>query len=487
VDEALNRSVENVAVIVVDGAGIMLHIHGSGSAARYVYDVAEGEGIIEHVHPDDQAFFELTRNWIAGGGGNTATIKLRWARAHGHWSAVHAALEAGSSETLQITLRPDEAASIYRSETQMRRVVEGSAQGIIVRTTKEVLYMNDSFGRMVGYADAQECMAASDDPNAMLHPDDAPMIARHLRARLSGEEAVSNYEFRLVRRDGTTLWVETHAALVEWNGEAASLSWITDISRRKAMEQELLKSKEAAEYANRSKTDFLANMSHELRTPLNAIIGFSEVIEAGMFGPIGTRYADYAHDIHESGQHLLEIINDILDLSKLEAGKFELHEVDVSVAAVVDQCLVLVRGRAEEGSVKVRIDIPDSLPKLRADRRAVKQILLNLLSNAVKFTPGGGSVILTARVCDGGCLNIAVADTGIGMSESDIKIALAPFGQIDSSLGRTHQGTGLGLPLCRSLIDLHGAELVIDSQPSEGTKIVVRFPKQRVVANSIAA
>jgi PAS domain S-box-containing protein len=487
VDEALNRSVENAAVIVIDDAGIMLHIHGSGSAVRYVHEVAEGEGIVEHIHPDDRAFFELTRRWIASGGGNTATIKLRWARAYGHWSAVHATLEAGSSETLQIALRPDEAASIYRSETQMRRVVEGSAQGIIVRTTRDVLYMNDSFGRMVGYANARECMAASANPNAMLHPEDAPTIARHLKARLSGEEAISNYEFRLVRRDGTILWVETHAAVVEWDGQAASLSWITDISRRKAMEQELLKSKEAAEYANRSKTDFLANMSHELRTPLNAIIGFSEVIEAGMFGAIAARYVEYAHDIHESGQHLLEIINDILDLSKLEAGKFDLHEAEVSVAAVVDQCLVLVRGRAEEGGVKVRIDIPESLPKFRADRRAVKQILLNLLSNAVKFTPGGGSVTLTAGVGDGGCLDIMVTDTGIGMSESEIKIALAPFGQIDSSLARNHQGTGLGLPLCKSLVDLHGAELAIHSRPSEGTRIVVRFPKQRVVANSIAA
>jgi PAS domain S-box-containing protein len=487
VDEALNRSVEDAAVVVVDDAGVMLHIHGSGSAVRYVHDVAEGEGILEHIHPDDRAFFERTRNWIVSGEGNTATIKLRWARARGHWSAVHATFEAGSSETLQIILRPDEAALARHAEAQMRRVVEGSAQGIIVRTTRGVLYMNDSFAHMVGYANARECMAVSTNPNAMLHPDDAPMIARHLKARLSGEEVISNYEFRLVRRDGTALWVETHAAVVEWDGEAASLSWISDISRRKAMERELLKSKEAAEYANRSKTDFLANMSHELRTPLNAIIGFSEVIEAGMFGSIGARYTEYAHDIHESGQHLLEIINDILDLSKLEAGKFELHEADVSVAAVVDQCFVLVRGRAEEGRVAVRIDIPESLPVLRADRRAVKQILLNLLSNAVKFTPGGGSVTLTAGVCNDGCLDIAVTDTGIGMSESEIKIALAPFGQIDSSLGRTHQGTGLGLPLYKSLLDLHGAELLIESRPSEGTKIVVRFPRQRVVANSIAA
>ena len=486
-DEALDRSDGNAAVIVVDDAGIMLHIHGAGAAGRYVNEVVEGEGILAHIHPNDRDFFELTRNWIVSGEGKSATIRLRWARAHGHWSALYATLEAGSSETLQITLRTDEATSARRSEGQMRRVVEGSAQGIIVRTATAVLYMNNSFAWMVGYASARECMSAEIGPNAMLHPDDAPIIARHLKARIAGEEVLSNYEFRLIRRDGSILWVETHAALVEWDGQPASLSWITDISRRKAMEQELLKSKEAAEYANRSKTDFLANMSHELRTPLNAIIGFSEVIKAEMFGALSARYVEYARDIHESGQHLLEIINDILDLSKLEAGKFELHESDVSVAAVVDQCLPLVRGRAQEGNVALAIDIPDSLPVVRADRRAVKQVLLNLLSNAVKFTPGGGSVTLTACIGDDRGLDVAVTDTGIGMNESEIGIALAPFGQIDSSLARKHQGTGLGLPLCKSLLELHGARLVVTSRPSEGTTIIVRFPPERVVAQGIAA
>ncbi|MGD0191584.1 MAG: ATP-binding protein [Rhizomicrobium sp.] len=477
----------NTAVIVIDDAGVMLRIRSVGTAERFVHGVAEGENVFPHVHPDDRDFFDLTRQWIASGNGQTATIRVRWSRSFDHWSVAYATVEPGDGETLLVTLRPDEAAVAQRSEIQLRRVVEGSAQGIVVRTPDDVLYMNDSFARMVGYESARECMTSQQGPNSMLHPDDAPTIAKHLKARVSGREAVSNYEFRLIRRNGSILWVETHAALVEWDGQPASLSWISDISRRKVMEQELLKSKEAAEYANRSKTDFLANMSHELRTPLNAIIGFSEVIKDEMFGPAGARYIEYARDIHDSGQHLLEIINDILDLSKLEAGKFELHEIDVSLDPVIDQCLALVRGRAQEGEVVLKTDIPEPLPKIRADRRAVKQILLNLLSNAVKFTPAGGSVTLSGCRTVDGALEIAVTDTGIGMSQSEIRIALQPFGQIDSSLSRKHQGTGLGLPLCKSLLDLHGADLNIDSRPTVGTKIIVRFPPARVVKHGLAA
>ena len=478
---------EDAAVIVLDDAGIVLHAHGVGAASRYIEDVAEGEGVQHHVHPDDREFFDLTRNWVRSGKGHEVTIRLRWARTRGHWSQVYATFQAEHSETIELVVKPDEAASARRSETQMRRVVEGSAQGIIVRTGKDVLYMNDSFARMVGYSSARECMSAESSPNSLIHPDDVPTVVRHLQARLSGQEAISNYEFRLVRRDGAILWVETYAAMVEWDGQPASLSWITDISRRKAMEGELLKSKEAAEYANRSKTDFLANMSHELRTPLNAIIGFSEVIKNEMFGPAGARYVDYARDIHDSGQHLLEIINDILDLAKLEAGKLELHESDIAIGALADQCLALLRGRAAEGRVNLVTNLQADLPLLRADRRAIKQVLLNLLSNAVKFTPPGGSVTIACQHNVTGELDLAVSDTGIGMSEADIAVALSPFGQIDSSLARQHQGTGLGLPLCKSLLDLHGAQLIVASVPDMGTTMTARFPASRVLARSEAA
>jgi signal transduction histidine kinase len=319
---------------------------------------------------------------------------------------------------------------------------------------------------------------------AAIHPDDRPLVAEHMRRRLAGEEVVSNYEFRLARIDGSVVWVDTRAALVHWDGKPASLSWMSDINRRKAMEGELIQSKERAEFANRTKTEFLANMSHELRTPLNAIIGFAEVIKDEMFGPIGlAKYADYAKDIHNSGRHLLDLINDILDLSKLEAGKLELHDDEISLRRAVEECLTLIRNRADKSDVLLATEIEPRLAKLRCDERAVKQMLLNFLSNAVKFTPAGGTVTTRVRRVPEG-VAISVSDTGIGMSEADIQIALSAFGQVDSKIARQHQGTGLGLPISKSLIELHGGTLSVSSRPGKGTTMTAIFPASRLCARA---
>ncbi len=246
---------------------------------------------------------------------------------------------------------------------------------------------------------------------------------------------------------------------------------------------ELQRAREEADRANRAKSDFLAQMSHELRTPLNAILGFSEIMQHEMFGPVGNaRYRDYANDIHVSGAHLLSIINDILDLAKAEAGKQELQEDRMSVVETVTACVRLMGERATNAGVGLENNVPPDLPDLHADERKVKQVLLNLLSNAVKFTPPGGRIAVDARIDDDGTMQVEVSDTGIGMSVADIPKALAPFGQIDSRLARKYQGTGLGLPLVRALTDLHGATLNIVSAVGQGTTVVVTFPACRVLA-----
>jgi signal transduction histidine kinase len=255
----------------------------------------------------------------------------------------------------------------------------------------------------------------------------------------------------------------------------------TDITERKRVEVDLRRAKDEAELASRSKTEFLANMSHELRTPLNAIIGFSDILIGQIFGPLNdARYADYARDIRDSGLHLLTLINDVLDIAKVEFGKVELLDESVDIVAVIESCLRLVRERAQTAGVQLTQALPPNLPYLLGDGRRLKQILLNLLSNSVKFTPSGGSITVSASH-DGDGFRLAVEDTGIGIAAEDIETALRPFGQIDSRLARKYQGTGLGLPLAQSMAELHGGRLELRSMPGEGTTATLWLPPDRVL------
>jgi signal transduction histidine kinase len=254
------------------------------------------------------------------------------------------------------------------------------------------------------------------------------------------------------------------------------------IFRDNAIEkQQLHLAKVSAETANRTKSEFLANMSHELRTPLNAILGYSEIIKRGMFGPLSARYREYGADVFDSGTHLLNLINDILDLSKLEAGQFELQEEVVDFASAIEACIHLLEPQAD--NLKVGLSTQSAAEGkilIRADERRLRQILINLVSNAVKFTPEGGHVCIATSITDQSFI-VAVSDTGIGMAPADIPKALEPFRQVDSKLSRKYQGTGLGLPLAKHLTELHGGTLTIESEVNAGTTVRVAFPLERLV------
>jgi len=267
-------------------------------------------------------------------------------------------------------------------------------------------------------------------------------------------------------------------------GRRSFVGVIRDITERKTTEAALLAAKSQAELANRAKSEFLAHMSHELRTPLNAIIGFSEILMRELFGPLAPRYVEYAETIFESGQHLLRIINDLLDMARIEAGRFELAEEAIEIGSVVESCLTMVRTRADHGGVTVTSAIPDHLARISADRRSVMQVLLNLLSNSVKFTPRGGTVTVSAGLDDSGQMMISVADTGPGIDTDMLPRIFEPFQQADSRLSRKLEGTGLGLAISRNLMELHGGGLDIESRAGDGTVARMRFPSSRVISGN---
>ena len=245
-------------------------------------------------------------------------------------------------------------------------------------------------------------------------------------------------------------------------------------------EQRALEMAQQAQSANKAKSEFLASMSHELRTPLNAILGFSEILKDQLYGPLGNaKYVEYAEDVHKSGAHLLDLINDVLDLSKIDAGKMDLRESVFPIHDLVNDAVTLLRDKAKD-HVGLQVHLEGRV-EVKADKRLTMQILINLLSNAVKFTPEGGMITVGARDVPGQGLEIFVADTGIGMNETQLKKAFSPYGQIDSKISREHQGTGLGLPISQALARLQGGDLTAESKPDQGTRMTLTLPETRVV------
>ncbi len=323
-----------------------------------------------------------------------------------------------------------------------------------------------------------------------------PLLLRAIeQPSATGERAIVDVD----RRDELGLVIAAFNELqvrdIAWEGELkaaneqlrASQSDLRSLN--KDLEQrvrdrtaELEAQKIEADTANRAKSEFLANMSHELRTPLNAIIGFSEVMSGDVLQHLtNMKRREYAGDILSSGRHLLDVINDILDIAKIEAGEMQLHNQVIDLADVVDAAMRLIRERAKDKGIALRVALPRSTPALRADQRACKQMLINLLSNAVKFTKPGGCVEISAGTDADGALRLSVNDTGIGISAENLERVQLPFTQIDGSLGRKYQGTGLGLPLVKSLAELHGGTVEIASELERGTAVSVIFPADRVL------
>ena len=316
----------------------------------------------------------------------------------------------------------------------------------------------------------------------MVHPDDIEQLEASIRNAAETKSA-HQFEYRIIRPDGTLRWIAVRAhAIADDDGQSRKLvGTVQDITCQKDTEAALNRAKEDAEYANRTKSEFLAHMSHELRTPLNSILGFSEIISQEMLGSVRPQYREYSVMILDASRHLLKLINDVLDLSKIEAGNLEIDDETVDTTVLIDEVLALLAHSAEQSGVRLLIQEPgpDSL-RLLGDERRLKQILVNLVNNAIKFSPDGE--VRVSAALDQGCVNLTVADTGCGIAPADIPIILDPFTQIRDNAHLSMEGTGLGLNLSKRLTELHGGGLAIESEIGRSTVVTATFPAWRTVA-----
>jgi PAS domain S-box-containing protein len=388
--------------------------------------------------------------------------------------------------TMDISKRKTTEIALVESEALLSAFFHHSPNAISLKDiTGHYFLLNPAYERIFGISNDKAKGRTSHD---MFDSSFADLIIAHASAVLERGDAIES-EHQLMAEDSLRTFLVFKFPLRDASGNINGIGSISaDISELKRAEHVYIEARESAEMANRSKSEFLANMSHELRTPLNAIIGFSHIMSAELLGPVGSsKYLEYAKDINLSGVHLLELINDILNISKIETGQAELSEERCDVVKAVQSCLTLVNQRADQGNVEIHSNLDENLPEMVLDLRKFKQILTNLLSNAIKFTPPNGSISIKGWSSPGdGCV-FQVTDTGIGIALADIPKVLAPFQQIDSAPNRKYEGTGLGLSLSKALVEMHGGSLGLESEIGVGTTVTVRFPRERVVIEEMIA
>lgn len=353
--------------------------------------------------------------------------------------------------------------------------------------TQRFIYVGPQVEDFTGYAAATWYAAGFWSHH--IHPEDRRRVLFDEIGTLP-HGAYRTVEYRIRASNGRILHMRNMLTVSRKtdskSGRSAVIAegFLLDVTDMKLAEVALEESRRRAEEANKVKSEFLATMSHELRTPLNAVIGFSEIMKDEVFGPIDPQYREYSESIHTSGRHLLDLINDVLDLSKIEAGRIELAEAETDIPELVGTCVRLLSERMQSAGLQCKVTVQKNLPTMMLDERRVKQVLLNLMSNAVKFTPPGGAISISASRAAQGGIEMSVRDTGVGMSAEEIPRALSKFGQIDGELTRQHDGTGLGLPIAKSLMEMHGGAFTIESEKGKGTEIRLWLPPERFASHA---
>jgi len=366
---------------------------------------------------------------------------------------------------------------------ELRSILETATDGVvIIGDDNRIRSMNGSACALFGYEEAE----TREKPFAMLFAHESQRAVMDYLIGLAehGVSSVLNDGREIIGHEANGGTLPLFMTIGRLSGSQGYCAVMRDITQWKRSEEELREAKRAAETANSHKSDFLARVSHEIRTPLNAIIGFSEMMVEERFGPIGSpRYLEYANDIGSSGKHVLDIVNDLLDISKIEAGEVELEFDAVSLNDQLAECVSMLQPMANSQRVIIRTSLSATLPEIVADSRSIRQIALNLLSNAVRYTPSGGQIVVSTAYESNGSAVLRIRDTGIGMSRKELEQAMKPFGQVGASARQHGDGTGLGLPLTKAMVEANRAQFDIVSAPKEGTLVTVTFPPQRVLAD----
>ena len=358
---------------------------------------------------------------------------------------------------------------------------DASGLGIVVTDHNgRIVRVNDAF--LDDYGWKREDLLGMDF-TIFLPPEDHG-ISRKLYGMFIERGKQGSREIQILKKDGSIADITVTTALLELSQKRRFMvSTLRDMTERKNMMRNLRRAKEGADSANKAKSAFLANMSHELRTPLNAIIGFSELMKNQTFGAVGNpKYEEYLEDIHFSARHLLDIINDVLDMSKIEAGKIDLIESEVSIPEVLESVLRILNDRAQTASIKLDFNSDDNVPHIRADQRLLRQILINLVANGIKFSQPGQTVRVSATMLPDNHLRISVIDSGSGIPKDKIRHVMEPFGQVNDPKYSSAQGTGLGLPLAKAMSELHGGNLTIESEEGKGTSVFLDLPVERTMS-----
>lgn len=500
-----------VPALVARGAGQSVVFVNTAFRSLIGY-TAEAIGNIEswwHIaYPDQEYRAQIQQRWgkaVSERAGERAPIqpveaRIRCKDGTDRYFETHATLlgdGSGQDENLVVFVDVTERASYVRhiaeSEALRRRSRELEASLAYNRSLFETLPIGLALCRMDGsLVDVNDAFAniigrTIDETLALSYWDITPRKYEAQEAEqieiLGARKRYGPYEKEYIHKDGHFVPVRLQGELITLDGETFIWSSVENITDRVRAERKLAESARRAEVANKAKTDLLANMSHEFRTPLNAILGFSSIILDQTFGPISNpKYLEYVSDISSSGMHLLNLINDVLDMSAIEAGRLKLFDETVSVSDLLSPIMRLVQPQADAKGIAISAHLPGQDVRVVVDVLRIKQSLINVISNAVKFTRQSGRVSVSVLDANGGGIDFVIEDTGIGMNAEELKIALDRFGQVESGLNRTHEGSGLGLPLTVELVKLHGGEFFLESEKGSGTRATIRLPASRVLS-----